>query len=339
MTQKFKKMFYEALRIRLIEEEIALRYPQGKMRCPTHLSIGQEAVPVMLSQNLQAHDLMVGTHRSHAHYLAKGGSLQRFIAELYGKATGCTRGRGGSMNLSDLSVGFVASTAIVANTVPVGVGLAFSQQLKNNGALTCIFLGDAAVEEGAVYEALNFAVLKKLPVIFACENNRYSVNTPFALRQPQGRLIYEMARGMGAQVEQLDGNDIPHSFSTVSQVIEQVRKNPRAWFLEFETYRYKAHCGPEDDVASGRPAEELAAWLARDPLLLLQSYLQERRSITEDEISVMRSKIKNEIEEAFAFAEQSPFPAVEERFLYRYAQDDTMWQQKVFHEQPEGVQV
>src|SRR3990167_1175311 len=189
LTKIHQHLFYKTVRIRMVEEKIAACYSQAKMRCPTHLSIGQEAVAVMICENLLPTDLAVSTHRAHANYLAKGGSLQKLIAELYGKATGCTRGRGGSMNLSDLSVGFVASTAIVANTVPVGVGLAFSQQMKNNGALTCIFLGDAAVEEGAVYEALNFAVLKKLPVIFACENNRYSVNTPLVLRQPEGLLI------------------------------------------------------------------------------------------------------------------------------------------------------
>src|SRR3990172_8211928 len=151
-------------RIRRVEEEIAARYAEWKMRCPTHLSIGQEAVAAAVGSVLQRDDFAVSGHRAHAHYLGKGGNLRAMIAELYGKATGCSRGRGGSMHLIDLAVGFEGSTAIVSNSIPVGVGLALAAKLKETGQISCVFFGDGAVEEGVFYESVNFAAVKKLPV-------------------------------------------------------------------------------------------------------------------------------------------------------------------------------
>lgn len=324
-NDQYTSIYYKVLRIRMIEEEIARRYPEGHMRCPIHLSIGQEGAAVMICEQLNARDLAVSTHRGHAHYLAKGGDLKRFIAELHGRVTGATRGRGGSMNLSDLDAGFVASTAIVGNTVPIGVGLAFAQKLKKNDDLTCIFLGDAAVEEGAVYESLNFAVLKQLPVIFVCENNLYSVNTPIHLRQPAHRSINEMASGMGAKVKKLNGNEIIENLQEVQNCVNDLRQNGGVWFLEFETYRYKVHCGPEDDLGSDRPKEEFDHWYAKDPVFLLQQYLLENKVISEESITNSRVKIQSEIAEAFAFAEKSPLPNAAERFLHKYAPSQENW--------------
>lgn len=324
-NEQYTAILYKMLRIRMIEEEIARRYPEGRMRCPIHLSIGQEGAAVMVCEQFHAQDLAVSTHRGHAHYLAKGGDLKRFIAELHGRVTGATRGRGGSMNLSDLDAGFVASTAIVGNTVPIGVGLAFAQKLKKNDAVTCIFLGDAAVEEGVVYESINFAVLKQMPVIFVCENNLYSVNTPIHLRQPAQRSIYEMARGMGAKVKKLNGNDVIGNLAEVQHSIDDLRKNSGVWFLEFETYRYKVHCGPEDDLGSDRPREEFDHWFAQDPVFLLQQYLLENGIISEEYISSSRAQIQSEISEAFVFAEQSPLPLPAERFLHKYAPNREGW--------------
>ncbi len=332
-------LFYKILRIRMVEEEIAARYPQGKMRCPTHLSIGQEAIAVMVCENLRSSDLAVSTHRAHAHYLAKGGSLRKLIAELYGKVTGCTQGRGGSMNLSDLNVGFVASTAIVANTVPIGVGLAFSQHLKKENAVTCVFLGDAAVEEGVFYESLNFAVLHKLPVIFICENNLYSVNTPLHLRQPKNRTISEMAKVLGAKTKRLDGNDVTGSFTLVCDAVKDLRDDGGVWFLELETYRYKVHCGPEDDRHSDRPKAELDYWLSRDPVVLLQTQLSKSNPGFAQQAAAWRLEIQKEINEAFDFAEQSEFPPAEDRFLYQYAAGREEWLESLLHKQNEGVTV
>ena len=189
------------LRIRMTEEAIAERYTENKMRCPTHLSIGQEAISVGVCSNLTKNDFVLSTHRAHAHYLAKGGDLKRMIAELYGKKTGCSKGMGGSMHLIDKSVGFMGSTAIVGNTIPVAVGLGLSLKLKKEDGLSCVFFGDGAIEEGAFYESINYAVVHKLPVLFICENNLYSVYSGLTVRQPQGRKIYEMVDAMGIQTD------------------------------------------------------------------------------------------------------------------------------------------
>lgn len=335
MKKEYQDILYKIIRIRMIEEEIAARYPEGKMRCPTHLSIGQEAVAVMLGEQLNARDLMVSTHRGHAHYLAKGGDLKRLIAELYGRISGATAGRGGSMNLSDLAAGFVASTAIVGNTVPIGVGLGFAQKLKKEDAISCVMLGDAAVEEGVVYESINFAVLKQLPVIFICENNLYSVNTPIHLRQPTNRPIFEMARAMGAKAKKLDGNDVVGTLAHVEQTIQDLRQKGGVWFVEFETYRYKVHCGPEDDNGLDRPEEEFEHWYARDPVFLLQNHLIQSNMLTADTVSAWRQTIQKEIAVAFEFAENSPFPAAEERFLYKYADSQEAWLETTLNGQKE----
>lgn len=333
----YKNLLYKMLRLRLVEHEIAERYPQGRMRCPTHLSIGQEAVSAVVGENLVSRDFAVSTHRAHAHYLAKGGNLTALVAELYGKETGCTRGRGGSMHLCDLKAGFVASTAIVGNTIPIGVGLAFSQQLKKDNHITCIFLGDAAIEEGVFFESLNFAVLKKLPVLFVCENNFYSVNTPFHLRQPIDRPIFKLAEGIGAKARQFDGNDALAMYQSVADVIKNLRDHGGPWFLEFHTYRYKVHCGPEDDLDyRARPKSEIDHWLARDPLIILKSQLIQRQALSEADYADWTQEIQQEINHAFHLAENASFPAAEDRFLFNYVHSDLTWLKNTLSKEQEA---
>ena len=170
-----KRFLYQMKRIRIIEETIAARYCEGKMRCPTHLCSGQEAVAVGTCAALRPCDFVVSTHRSHGHYLAKGGNLKELIAEIYGKAAGCSSGKGGSMHLIDENVRFMGSTSIVGGTIPVGTGIGLSILLNGKDQISCVFLGDGAVEEGVFYESLNFAALKKLPVLYICENNIYCI--------------------------------------------------------------------------------------------------------------------------------------------------------------------
>ena len=166
--QELKELYISALRIRLVEQKIASEYSQAAMRCPVHLSIGQEITSAIVGLNQQMNDTAVSTHRAHAHYLAKGGDLYRMIAEIYGKVTGCCKGRGGSMHLIDLSVGFLGSSAIVGNSIPIGVGSGFAHRLENTGSLSFVFLGDGAIEEGSFYESVNFAAVRDLPVVFVC---------------------------------------------------------------------------------------------------------------------------------------------------------------------------
>ena len=231
------KLYSEMLRIRCVEEKIAEKYHEAKMRCPTHLSIGQEAVPVALSSIIKKDDFAVSTHRGHAHYLAKGGSLKKMIAEIYGKSTGCSKGKGGSMHLIDKTVSFMGTSAIVGNSIPLGVGLALSSKLKSSDNISCVYFGEGATEEGVFYESVNFAVLKKLKVLFICENNLYSVYSPLSVRQPHDRKINEMVKGLGIKSEKCDGNNIIECKNTLDPIISEIRKNSTPYFIEFKTYR------------------------------------------------------------------------------------------------------
>jgi len=175
---KLRLDFYRRmLRIRMVEEAIADRYAEQEMRCPVHLSIGQEAIAVGVCSALEFRDYVMSTHRGHAHYLAKGGDLKALLAEIYGRATGCASGKGGSMHLVDLSVNMLGTTPIVGSTLPVAVGTAFATRMRHQDNITVVFFGEGATEEGVFAESINFAALKRLPVIFVCENNLYSVYT------------------------------------------------------------------------------------------------------------------------------------------------------------------
>ncbi len=306
--------------IRFVEEAIANRYSEQKMRCPTHLSIGQEAVAAGVCLSLNRDDQVFGTHRSHAHYIAKGGDIKAMIAEIYGKTTGCSSGKGGSMHLVDLSVGFMGSTSIVGNTIPVGVGAALANRLHKNGRISCVFFGDAAVEEGVFHESANFAVLKKLPVLFVCENNLYSVYSPLKVRQPEGREIWKFAAAYGMPSDHGDGNDALEVFEKAQTALEHIRRGDGPYFLEFATYRWREHCGPNFDNDLGyRTEEEYLSWKEKDPLKLLELQLLGQGIIRRDDIEEMRVNIQQEVDQAFDFAERSPFPDPKEAFtgLYR----------------------
>jgi TPP-dependent pyruvate/acetoin dehydrogenase alpha subunit len=308
------------IRIRLVEEEIALRYPEGKMRCPTHLSIGQEAVPAAVGLSVSTKDFAVSTHRGHAHYLGKGGNLKSMMAEIYGKVTGCAKGRGGSMHLIDRSVGFMGTSAIVGNSIPIGVGLALSAQLKKTNQLSCVFLGDGATEEGAYYESVNFAALRKLPVLFLCENNFYSVYSPLSVRQPEGRKISSVAAALGLHIEVVDGNDVLACYHAISKAVEAIRNNSGPYLLEFTTYRWREHCGPNYDNNIGyRSEEEYATWKKMDPILRFEEKLISQDAANESTIAEIKKTIAIEIAEAFDFAETSDFPDAKEAYIGEYA--------------------
>jgi pyruvate dehydrogenase E1 component alpha subunit len=296
-------------RMRAVEETIAERYSQGHMRCPVHLSVGQEGVSAAIGLNLRSTDYAVSGHRAHIHYLAKGGDLKRMIAEIYGKVTGCSSGKGGSMHLIDESVGFKGSTAIVGGTIPVGVGLGFALKFNQTDNISVIFLGDGAIEEGVFYESVNFAALKKLPVLFVCENNLYSVYSHLNVRQPKNRKIYEMVRGMGLPAQQGDGNNPAEAFEICNRAVNSIRAGSGPQFLEFSTYRWREHCGPHFDNDIGyRTDAEFQEWKAKDPIAGLQDSMIRQNLITDIEIAEMDHGIQREIDEAFDFAIRSAFP-------------------------------
>lgn len=305
--------------IRSVEETIAQRYSEQKMRCPTHLCVGQEAIAAGVAGVLRKDDFMVSTHRAHGHYLAKGGSLKKMMAEIYGKSSGCSSGKGGSMHLIDKSVGFMGSTAIVGNTIPVGVGLGFSIQIQQTDQVSCVFFGDGAVEEGVFYESVNFAVLKQLPVLFICENNLYSVYSHLTSRQPEDRRIYKMIQAMGLESEQGDGNRVVEVYEKVRQAVGDIRQKKGPRFLEFSTYRWREHCGPNFDNNLGyRTEQEFLDWKDYDPITLFEQQLLQTQTMTVEQIEKFQTQIDYEVEEAFQFAEESFFPHPEEAFSHLF---------------------
>ena len=295
------------LRIRLVEESIANKYSEQKMRCPTHLSIGQEAIAVGVCSNLTNEDQVLSTHRAHAHYLAKGGCLNSMLAEIYGKVTGCSKGMGGSMHLIDESVGFMGSTAIVGNTIPVAVGLALEKKLTRKKSIACVFFGDGATEEGAFYESVNFAIIHSLPILFICENNLYSVYSGLEVRQPMDRKIYKMVRAMGISAQHANGNDVEEVARKVKDAKTMILKSRGPQFLEFDTYRWREHCGPNFDNNIGyREESEFLKWKKKDPLK--NFYSENSQKYIDSKID----KISQEIDDAHQFADDSKFPTLQE---------------------------
>ncbi len=314
------RLWKRMCQIRRVEEQIASRYSEQEMRCPTHLSIGQEAVPAAIGEVSSNQDYAVSTHRGHGHYLGKGGDLNAMIAEIYGKETGCSKGRGGSMHLIDTSVGFMGTSAIVGNSIPLGVGFGLAAKLDAHQQVSYVFLGDGAIEEGAFYESLNFAVVSHLPVVFICENNLYSVYSSLEVRQPPDRIIWEMVEGLGARAGHANGNDIIDCLNIISKATEECRAGNGPWFLEFATYRWLEHCGPNYDNDIGyRSEDEFQAWQKKDPIALYAKKLERAypefgvfQKQTEDELT-------KSIDNAFRYAKDAPFPLLSDVINDEYA--------------------
>ena len=313
-------LYYQMLRIRVVEERIADLYHEQEMRCPVHLSIGQEGAAVGVCAALSTQDYVLGNHRSHSHYLAKGGDLKAMLAELYGKATGCAQGKGGSMHLVDLSVGFLGATPIVASSIAIAAGAAFGSMLQGQPRVTVAFFGEAATEEGVMHETLNFAALKKLPMIFVCENNLYSVYSPLSVRQPAERDLALIAQGHGIEARRGDGNDVFEVNSMATEAVERARGGQGATLLELTTYRWREHVGPFYDNDLGyRTEAEFLAWKDHDPLELARAVLVADGVLSDQQIADMQSRIADEIDEAVAFAKVSPFPEQDQLIQHLYA--------------------
>jgi TPP-dependent pyruvate/acetoin dehydrogenase alpha subunit len=315
-----KTLYREMLRIRLIEERIAELYPEQEMRCPVHLSIGQESPAVGVCAALELDDYAFGSHRSHAHYLAKGGDLQAFMAELYGKATGCCSGKGGSMHLIDRSVGFLGAVPIVGSTIPIAVGAAFATAMQGESRVTAAFFGEGATEEGVFQESLIFAALRRLPVVFVCENNLYSVYSSLSVRQPPERDICAVARANGVQAMRDDGNDVEAVYRLARDAVDAARSGEGPILLELETYRWREHCGPfYDNDLDYRSAEEFDTWRARCPIESLERRLLQRGHLDERDVARATEEIAAEIDAAVTFAKESPFPGDDEFSTNVYA--------------------
>jgi len=307
-------------RIRRIEEAIESRYHEDEMKTPIHLVIGQEATSVGCCAALTTRDLLYSSHRTHGNYLAKGGDLRAMLAELYCRINGCAGSRGGSMHLIDKSVGMAGTSAIVAGAIPIATGAALAVQLKGEDRVVVVFLGEAATEEGAASESLNFAALKQLPIVFFCENNFYSVQSPLWTRQP-AREIWHWAQGYGMPSTQVDGMNVLAVYDATRDAVARAKSGAGPTFIEARCYRYRAHGGSGDDTKAGyRDMDERSAWDAFDPVALYLQYLSEGGVLTDVQLQTIRVEIAREIEDAFAFAIESPNPV--EADLYRHVYAD-----------------
>jgi len=278
-------------RIRRVELKIEGLYHEDEMKTPVHLCLGQEAIAAGVCANLEKDDYVFSNHRSHGHYIAKGGDLPAMIAELHCKETGCSRGRGGSMHLVDTSVGLMGSSSIVGGGIPIAVGAALASVLQRDGRVTVVFFGDGASEEGVLYESMNFAALKKLPVVFVCENNFYSVCSHQGARQVNDDISMR-PKAFALPSSRVDGIDAIDVYSKAREAVERARNGGGPSFLECRVYRWRGHSGSGDKLKDEyRKLEEWEQWMARDPLTELQAALLAENVLTKSKIEKIAEKI------------------------------------------------
>src|SRR3989440_772639 len=310
------KLFHQMLLIRSFEEKCAESYSLGKIGGFCHLYIGQEAVGVGAISTLRRDDYVITSYREHGQAIAKGISPEAVMAELYGKATGCSKGKGGSMHLFDASVNFMGGHAIVGAQIPLATGLAFASKYKETDQVTVCFFGEAAVNQGAFHESLNMAQLWKLPCIYICENNMYGMGTSLQRAMSMDEVAtkacaYEVAS------EFVDGMDVLAMRAATQRAVDRARNESLPTLIEARTYRYMGHS--MSDPGKYRTRAEIEKYQERDPLKLFRAKLEENDLLTEDDVKEMEAQVREEIERAVKFADESPEPAPEELATNVYA--------------------
>lgn len=321
-TKQLGEFYRSMLRIRICEEGFVEPINNREVRCPVHLSSGEEAVAVGVCSALEKRDYIFGNHRSHGQYLSKGGNLKEMVAEVFCRETGCSRGRGGSMHLIDPANGILGTAPIVAGTISLALGAALASWVRGSGEVAVTFFGDGATGEGVLCESLNFAALKKLPVIFVCLNNLYSTHLPIDEIRVS-RKIYQMALPFGEKSYRLDGNDVLKVYKRAASAVELCRNGEGPIFLECLTYRQRGHVGPDDNIQGShtdiRPPDEIKKWLRKDPIKRLEKYLLRQALFSREDFATISAEVEQEVAEAFAFARNSPVPAKEELSRYVFA--------------------
>lgn len=307
------RIYHKLQLIRRAEEEIARIYPSDKIKSPVHLSIGQEAVAVGICDPLRPDDVVSGTYRSHAAYLAKGGDLPALFAELYGKDTGCARGKGGSMHIVGMDRHILGTSAVVGTTIPIALGYSLALQREGRGRVVVTFFGDGATEEGVFSESLNFAALHKLPVLFVCENNGYAIHAPLSKRWATRRLC-DRVETYGIPAHEVRDSDVLTLWKLASESYGSIRQGAGPVFIECNTYRWKEHVGPGEDYDAGyRTRDELRPWVDNDQVRVTGEKLEPAVRASID------AEIEREIAAAIEFAETSPFPDPQELYTDVYA--------------------
>jgi TPP-dependent pyruvate/acetoin dehydrogenase alpha subunit len=307
------RLFKTLLLIRRTEERIAAVYPTDCIKSPVHLSIGQEAVAVGVCDALSRTDVVAMSYRGHAVYLAKGGDLRKMIAELYGKVTGCARGKGGSMHLVAPEVGVLGASAVVATQIPIATGWALAAKKRAAGQVVACFFGDGATEEGCMAESLNFAALHHLPILFICENNGYAIHEPLAKRWATTRLCERVAT-YGIATHRIEDQDVFAIRNAAQDALASIREGAGPAFIECLTYRWREHVGPSEDYESGyRGAEELHPWRASDQVERLA------RMLPDDRVHRISQDVAAQIDDAFNFAVAGDPPDADELWRHVYA--------------------
>ena len=305
------QLYRTMLRIRLCEESFVEPIINGEVRCPVHLYSGEEAVAAGVCAALSKEDYIFGTHRSHGHYLAKGGGIKELVAEIYGRETGCSKGRGGSMHIIDPENGVMGAAPIVAGTISLALGAALASRIRKDQKVSVCFFGDGATGEGVLYESLNFAALKKLPIIFVCENNLYSTHMPIQECRPNNE-IYKIADPYGILGLRIDGNNALDVYQAAREAVETCKGGAGPVFMECLTYRYRGHVGPDDNIQGThtdiRPPEEVEEWMRRDPVVRFEKHLLENGVLNGSRIEKIKREVEMETDEAFEFARSSPYP-------------------------------
>lgn len=293
------KILHAMVRIRLVEQYIARRYPEQKMRCPTHLCLGQEAAPAVFGHLVEKEDIFVGTYRSHGHYLAKGGDLLALFAEILGAEKGCSRGYGGSMHILDTEHNFYGTSAIVGAGVPIATGAAYSFKYNDKHNVVICFIGDGAVEEGAVYESVNFAILYDLPIVYVCENNRLAVTTPIELRTKKTQL-YDRFGNMGLPGSRVKDGQMEKLYGMAEDSITYARKGKGPYLVEIEVERWATHVGHDyegpADLWFNDPEAEAAMSC---PIACLVKEMKAKGEVSEKELQQLRARMNKEIENTF----------------------------------------
>ena len=318
--EKKNEIFFSMLRIRRVQERIESFYLNDEMKTPVHLCIGQEAVAVGVCAVLEKQDYISSNHRGHGHYLAKGGNLDAMIAELHCKTSGCSRGYGGSMHLIDVSLGHMGSSSIVGGGIPVGTGLGLAIKLKKMNKVSCIFFGDGAADEGVLYESVNFAMLKKLPVIFILENNQWSVCSHITARQIGDNIFLKGSSPENLFVDRIDGNDVLKIFTTAGKAVERARSGKGPSFIQCDTYRILGHAGCASQDARGyRDTSEVEYWKERCPVTGFKKVLFDEGTLNSDDLQNFEKTIASEIDRAFYLARKSSLPSSDDLNKYLFS--------------------
>jgi pyruvate dehydrogenase E1 component alpha subunit len=321
-SKEFLERLYKVmLKIRLCEESLVEPILKGEVKCPVHLYSGEEAIATGVCAALSEEDYIFSTHRSHGHYIAKGGSLNELIAEIYGKETGCSRGRGGSMHIINPEIGMMGAVPIVAGTISLALGAALASKIRNEKRVSVSFFGDGATGEGVLYESLNFAALKKLPVLFVCENNFYSTHMPIkeCLHNSE---IFNIGKPFGILSKRVNGNDVLEVYETAHDAVELCRNGNGPVFIECVTYRLRGHVGPDDGIQGDhtdiRPEKEIKEWRKKDPLINFESFLLKNNKLKKEELEKIKQHVEEEVEAAHLFARESHFPSKDGLANYVY---------------------